>query len=128
MSGLVRPANDIKFSPDGMTLAAAADDGRVYFYDVQGNFTFSRAADAAAAPGYAAVHLDFTADGRWVRVCSSGEDGACGAVFVPVPAAGSNGSSGGGNRGGNTVAAAADAPHVASLPLASFTGVTGADS
>ena len=57
---------DIKFSPDGTTLAVCSHDCKIYLYDVKSDF-----AKKAVCKGHNrfVTHVDFTADGRnWKAV------------------------------------------------------------
>ena len=58
---------DVKFSPDGATLAVCSRDCKIYLYDVNADF-----AKKAVCKGHSShiTHVDFTADGRKLQSTS----------------------------------------------------------
>jgi len=63
----LREISDIKFSPDGATLAVASHDAKVYLYDVATNFSLRATCKAHHS---AVLHIDFTADSAHLHTTS----------------------------------------------------------
>jgi len=55
---------DVKFSPDGATLAVGSHDNKVYLYDVAGGFSLKA---TAGAHNSFITHFDFTADSQHIQ-------------------------------------------------------------
>ncbi|CAM9330821.1 unnamed protein product, partial [Chrysoparadoxa australica] len=68
---------DVKFSPNGNTMAASSMDKCVYIYDVMENFQLKVAAEGAPGP---ITNINFSASGDWIRASTSGTD--CPTVFI----------------------------------------------
>lgn len=58
------PIQTVSFSPEGETLAVAADDGPIYLYGVQEEFELVGRCVRHAEPN---THIDFSVDGEWIR-------------------------------------------------------------
>ena len=56
--------SDIKYSPDGATLAAGSHDNKVYLYDVAGGYTVKGTVEAHNS---FITHVDFSADGQYLQ-------------------------------------------------------------
>mmetsp|Transcript_29049 Transcript_29049/g.100101 ORF Transcript_29049/g.100101 Transcript_29049/m.100101 type:complete len:1414 (-) Transcript_29049:131-4372(-) len=63
------PITCLRFSPDGNTLAAAAQDGLVYVYDCLNHFDLK---SKCKGHSQAALHLDFSKDSKLLRSASNG--------------------------------------------------------
>ena len=65
------PISLTTFSPDGETLAVAAEDGSIYLYAVQDEYELIGRCIRHTKP---VTHIDFSADGEWIRSNSLGQD------------------------------------------------------
>ena len=55
---------DVKFSPDGATLAVGSHDNKIYLYDVAGGFALKA---TCGAHNSFITHFDFTADSKFIQ-------------------------------------------------------------
>ena len=58
---------DVKFSPDGQTLALASNDGVTYLYDVDNNWELK----ARCEVGAPVLQCDFSVDSKWLRTADA---------------------------------------------------------
>lgn len=66
-----KPISMVKFSPEGETLAVAAEDGPIYLYAVLDEYELIGRCVRHTSP---VCHMDFSVDGEWLRTNSTAKD------------------------------------------------------